>query len=501
MKSRDIETAVWLFGLFATFFYYLFVSLTTPIVFGDEGYYASIGRYMLETGKFPVFEPYHQTDIYKLPFAKLPLYFFFTYLGFFFGETAVKMLPPVFALLAALSVYLFLSRAGFRIPAMAASLALLLLPGVATYGTLNYVEISLILFFTLSVYFSYLAVRERGYAVLSGIFSGLSFLTDLTGAFAPVVSSVFLLSEKRFREAVTVIGMSFVLVLPFLLRNLLLFGAFCLPGLPGDCGPVIQGNIETHGYKADAPLVPQQGTGLRVASFGWLNYFLFAYGASASYLLFAGALNLRNLRRKRLAKILGIWLAVFALVTVHQGFFGFRTEDTVRYTLFGFPALAMSIGLLSSVFRKRAALAALAIVLVLAPYGFLKLTGMIGVKHKLDSVVDACRWIRENTPEDALFYGIYAHQEAYQCHRKVQSVVPDRDIIRMWANETSYEHIKAHGYDYIIVELFTLSPVPYGESTPYEFLSWLENSDRFERVYDNTRVFGNSGIVVYRVVK
>ncbi|NOZ81744.1 MAG: glycosyltransferase family 39 protein, partial [Candidatus Micrarchaeota archaeon] len=411
----------------------------------------------------------------------------------FFGEWFLKFLFTLFPVLAALVIYVFFRKMEKPEAGIIAAAVFLFLPGVNTYGVLNYTEGSLLLFFTLSVFFGYYGLKEnkKEHVILSGIFSGVSFLTDITGAFSFLVVACYFVYEKAWKELKIFVPAAGLMVAPYFLRNLILFGNLCTLYFTEGCGPVSDVEIETYGFNPKIPAVPQVGVGASVFKFGWGNYFNFAFGWGATLLLFLALPFF--LRRDNTVFLL--WFGFFLIVLIQQGFFGGRSEDVVRYTLFGYPVLAMLIGdFLYGIYRrienKHIALV-LVVVLVFSSfiYGFNKLNGMFVVKHRLESIEDACKWIRENTPKDALFFGIYAHQEAYQCDRRVQSVIPDANIIKLWANETSYERLKAHGYDYVIIEWFTLTNQPYGEGTPIKFLEFVETSDKFRKVFDNNDKF------------
>lgn len=498
--------------LIAGFLYYQVV-LGSPIIFGDEGHYASVGRWVSQNNFLPEHQPYWGTDIYRFPLTRPPLYYFFNAISWsFFGELGVKLLIPLFSVLSAFMLFLFFKKNNKPKAGLAAAFILLMLPGLITYGVMNYVEASLVLFFICSAYFGFFAFKEKSlnYSILSGVFAGFSILTDITGILIIPLFFLYFLITKRFNQwknLLIIFVLAGVLLTPFFARNLVLYNGFCFPFLPGECNPVLDIEIETFGVESSMGAVAEIGTGANIMKMGWTNYFRFAFGWTASILLIFGIANLLQ-RKNNMNLFLSAWLILFLFLTLHQAFFGGRAEDVPRYTLYGFPVVAaisgLFIGNTYNFIKKYGKIIGIAFLIIFLfatfVYGQEKLNTMYQVKHNLIGIEDACKWIKVNTNKDSLIYGIYAHQEAYQCNRKVQSDLPDKEIIRMWANETSYEHLKTHGYDYIIVEQFTVSVTPYGEATPLQFLNYLESSENFKKVYDNTNVYGEMGLKVYQVM-
>ncbi len=496
-------------------FYYQVV-FSTPIVFGDEGHYASVGRWISENGIFPKYQPYWGTDLIKYPVAKPPLYYLFdTFAWILLGEMGIKLLIPLFSMLSAAMIYMFFKRIGNPKAGLAGAFALMMLPGLITYGVMNYVEASLVLLFTCAAYFGYFGLKENKlkYIILAGIFSAFSLMTDITGVFLGPLFLLYFLLSKRFlkiaewKNLIVILAVTLVVVMPWFLRNYSLYNGFCYPFLPGKCEPVMDVEILGSSIETGVGPVPEVGTGASIAKMGFMQYARFAFGWSIAALLVFGIANF-FWKRSGINLFFAVWLGFFLLLTLQQAFFGGRAEDVPRYTLFGFPAVAAVSGLFVSSaydFLKRFGkyIAIIFVLFFLAAafvYGSEKLSTMQQVKHGLDGLVDGCKWVKVNTPKDSLVYGIYAHQEAYQCNRKVQSEVPDKNDIRLGTGDTPYEHLKLHGYDYVFIEQFTVSVVPYGEATPLQFLNYLETSQNFRKVFDNTGIYGQAGVRIYQIL-
>lgn len=490
--------------------FYYSVVFSTPIVFGDEGHYASVGRWITENWILPKYQPYWGTDIYHFPVIKPPLYYFFdSFAWLLLGELGVKLIIPLFSILSAFMIYLFLKRNPKA--ALASAFILLMSPGLITYGVMNYVEASLVLLFICSAYFGYYGFKENNlrYFILSGIFAGFAMLTDITGIFIVLIFLLYFFFSKNlwkeWKKLIVIFIVALTVLSPWFLRNLTLYQGFCYPFLPGECGPVMDVKIPKSQIETGVGAVPEIGTGASIVKMGFLQYARFAFGWSIAVLFIFGIANLVYSFKRGINLFFSIWLVLFVLLTLQQAFFGGRAEDVPRYTLFGFPAVAAVSGLFVSRaydFLKRFGIAIIFVLFFTVSvfvYGFERLIMMQQVKHGLDGLIDGCNWVRQNTPEDSLIYGIYAHQAAYQCNRKVQSELPDKNDIRFGGN-ASYEHLKMHGYDYVLIEQFTVSVTPYGEATPLQFLNYLETSENFKKVFDNTGKYGEMGVRIYQVL-
>ena len=495
-------------------FYYT-ITLPSPVVFGDEGYYASLGRYMANTGEYPISEPYYNTDIYHYKFYKLPMFFLFnTGAWLIASELGIKLMMPIFSVLSALMMYVFLRSVGKPIQGLAAGVVLLMLPGMVTYGVMNYVETSNLLFVITALFLGYQALTfgKRDCAVISGVFTGLGALTDTTAFFIPaILFTWFLLSRSfgKWKELLIIFLVAGVILTPFLARNFLSYGGFCYNFLPGDCSPSSDITIP-HDGALDAKFaggVEQVGTNIGGTSFGVLNYFRFAYGWAAAILMLFG-LSFVFLKFDKFNSLILVWFAFFIALTAQQLLMGGRTEDIPRYTLFGYPALAAISGtFIAEAFgwlEKKHVILGMVVLLLIGysvwVFGNEKLTTMTSVKAFSAGFFDGCKWIRENTPQDTLIFSIYSHQTTYQCDRRNLNVLPDKAEIQLTNNNVSYQHLKLHGFDYIFVQQFAVSENANRESITTAFLNYLETSPEFKKVYDNTATYGSGGSRIYKVL-
>ncbi|TRZ55512.1 hypothetical protein D4Q76_00280 [archaeon] len=529
-KYINTDIAVLLLVAIAGIFYFS-VALTSPIVFGDENNYAVNGKWIEQNLIIPQYQPYFQTAVMHNLFGVKPLYYVFVAFSRIAGEFGNKMLLPVFSILTSLMIYLFLKKDGLPKAGMVAAFAFLMIPGLVTYGVLNYVETSLALFFAAAAMFGFYAFSHNSmkYAVLAGIFSGFALLTDTTGIFIiPVFVLYFILLNAgrvvRHRKINTgailgslkilliILAISAAVLVPWLARNFVLYnGQFCYNFLPGDCLPKYDVTLAPYtGEGSNLGAFAQSGTGASVVKMGFPAYFNFAFGWAVAILMFFGLASL-VLRKDKLSLFVGAWFFIFLVVMLQQSFFGGRAEDTPRYTLFGFASLAIIVGIFASdgfeflkKFRGKIGLA-LGIVFIIFVlfslwfYGFDKLNTMRSVKAFSPGFFDACSWVDRNTPKDSYVFSTYAQHVAYHCNRNSTVNLPDQGFIQLANNDTAYEHLRLHGFNYVFVPRFTISIVPYGESISLKMLGYMETSGKFQKVYDNSDRYQDY-VLVFKVL-
>ncbi len=528
-KYINTDIAVLLLVAVSAIFYFS-VSLSSPIVFGDENNYAVNGKWIEQNLMIPIYQPYFQTEVMHNLFSVKPLYYMFVAFSRIAGEFGNKMLIPVFSMLTSLLIYVFLKKNGLPKAGMVAAFAFLMIPGLVTYGVLNYVETSLALFFSAAAIFGFYAFENRSIknAVLAGIFSGFALLTDTTGIFIiPLFVLYFILLNAgqtirhrkinmgsvfgSLRILLIIAVLSAVVLSPLLAKNLVFYNKFCYPPLPGDCQPKYDAALEPYtGEGSNLGASAQSGTGASVARMGFPAYFNFAFGWAVAILLFFGLAAVAT-RKDKLSLLVGVWFFIFLIVLLQQSFFGGRAEDTPRYTLFGFASIAMMVGIFANDgfdFLKKIRgkvgpiLGIVFIIFVLSSlwvYGSDKINTMRQVKAFSPGFFDACNWVNRNTPQDSYIFATYAQHVAYHCNRNSTVNLPDQGFIQLTNNDTAYGHLKLHGFDYVFVPSFTVSIVPYGESISLKMLSYMETSGKFQKVYDNSDRYQDY-VLVFKVL-
>jgi MFS family permease len=362
-----------------------------------------------------------------------------------------------------------------------------------------------------SICFGYLALEQdnKKATILSGIFFGLATLTKITAPIIFLILGLYFLYSKYYKDKnkwkiLILIGVIAVLIVsPWLIRNFVLYDDICY-GLSG-CAAVEDASIPWSMDLVNQYAGRTSGTGVEssLMALGTLAYTQFAYGWVMIFLaLFGVAYAIRERSKPEMLII----MLLISTIPIFM-FYSTRVEDAARYTLPAIIGMAAVSGIfLSKVYdhlRAKHLMIAMIIILLILPgvwyFGQEKLNTMQSVKSFSSGFFDACSWVQSNTPEDSLLLSIYAQQTAYACNRRVSTAIPDMAEIMLTNNETSYQHLKLHGYNYIFIMVGLISQTPYKESVPLAFYQYMESSQHFVRVYDNTATFGNDGVLIYEV--
>ncbi|MFW9972924.1 MAG: ArnT family glycosyltransferase [Candidatus Odinarchaeota archaeon] len=511
-----------IFLLIGFFILYSSVSLTSPIAFGDEGFYAAESRWIAENGIYPIYEPLRGTEVLHEKIVIPPLYSITqSFMWLIGGELGIKFLIPVFSILAAAMIYLFLKKFDKPKAGLVAAIAFLTTPSLVTYGILNYTDTLLCLLFICSAYFGYIAFKSKKmiYCILTGIFVGLTFLAKGSGFLIFAILVLYFLLSMKFKKIknwkilITILIVFGVMISPWIIRSLILYNSICYhPILLQGCDPVLDKEIPKLEGLEFAGRIQETGTEASIWKIGLINYYNFAFGWTVLILFIFGTGSFL-VKKPKMSVFLVSWLLIFIpifLLSTTSEFFGStgRAEDTARYTLPLVIPIAMIAGIfVEDIFKSLkkyggviSIIFAILLLFSLLFYAQQKLDTMKNIKGFSAGFFEGCKWIKENTPKDSIFFSIYAHHTMYYCNRESISFLPDNAEIQLTNNDTAYEHLKLHGFDYVFIQDFTLSNTPYREAISTSFLNYLESSDKFEKVYDNTNIYGNSGVRLYKLL-
>jgi hypothetical protein len=319
-------------------------------------------------------------------------------------------------------------------------------------------------------------------------------------------------SKQGLKILLVVLLVSSVLIVPWFIRSMSLYNALCYhPLLMSGCEPVTDVEIPKVDGLEFAGRLEKTGTEANVWDIGILNYLDFAVGWPVLLLFIFGISSIFGSKGKMNMMVLSwilVMIPIFYLSTTQIFGAAARAEDTARYTLPLVAPLAIIAGIfigdLLEWMKKYSKFLGIIVVAAILVSPLLitqqKLDTMKGVKNFSEGFFKGCDWIEKNTPEDSILFSVYAHHTMYFCNRRSIRYLPDSEEIQISNNDTAYEHLKLHGFDYVFVQAFTLSYDAYSEVTTMDFLNYLENSDKFEKVLDNTNVYGNSGVILYKVL-
>jgi 4-amino-4-deoxy-L-arabinose transferase-like glycosyltransferase len=509
---------------------YFIVSLNSPIVFGDEGYYASTSRWIAENHIIPEFRPLAENAAIKDRADIIPMFFMTETFFFYFGEIGPKLMFPLLALIAALTTYTLVKSLSNKKTAFFAALTLIFTPAFITYGVMGYVDILLFILITSTMIFTLKAFKteKKTDMILAGIFSAFCVLTKISGPTIFFFIILYTLSlfrgkadlsnwNKNYIKTFLIICLiAFLFIAPLLIRNISLFGDVCYRNFAinkENCGYVYLQNVENIDSLEYASRNTGTSTEAGLINFGILNYFNFAHGLIITILLIIGlGLSISELKNKNILKISIISLLASIPIII---FSLERAEDTARYMLPMNIGIVMIIGfLLNAIYensKKINKYLAITIIVIILFYmwgpisdpswgsGQQKIDTMKSVKQFSPGFIDACNWVKENTPQNAVLLSTYEYHTRYQCNRN--SIIGEsKGEVFLSFNDTSYDYMKLNGITHIFVIKSLISEGKFSENYPIEFINYIENSNKFKQIFDNEQSFGPNSIIIYEVL-
>lgn len=476
------------------------LTLSSPLVFGDEGFHSGLGRYMAKNLEIPTWLPMRQTEATFLGYHRPPLFDIFLASAWFLGgEVMIKFSLPLLSFLAGLMLLLFLKRYVSFSAGLVGTAVLFAMPAFITYSVMAYTEVMQVLFIICGTYFFFRGWESNNqiYLVLSGLFGGMALLTKITGLAMPLLFLFYPLVKKDWSlEAVKKTSLVFVFftfcTAGWLLHNQVLYGGSC--EIPGWSGEKCDVNLVEPDAEFKLPASTPRGVDVGIVRFGLLNYVNFAYGLIPFILAVCG-LSFALLKRNRFCLIIGLVLITFFLPLMYIDWAGIRTESFSRFSLpvlFSLAAFAGIFGseLLNYLKSYDKAAAYLALLIILLACIFLantKASNLYSVKNQpgLLGIMETGEWIRENTEPEAKIFTIYANQLGYHADRVATSDVPDRATIFLAADNRTYQHLKKHGFTHVAVQKFLISPEAVDGRFSWKFVKYLDESENFKTVHEN----------------
>ncbi|MFB6088891.1 MAG: glycosyltransferase family 39 protein [Candidatus Aenigmatarchaeota archaeon] len=493
----------------------LSVSLTEPLVFGDEGYYAARGEYIAENLEIPKYrELYGHSEVFDSYMIREPN-IFFTLSSFFLlaGEMGMKFFTPFISLVSSLLVFLLARklhsvRAGFF-----SALFYLVLPAITTYSIFLYREHLALMFLLASVYilYKYFENEDNKLLYTSGFLFGFSILSEPVALFAIplylVILSIYKVGWRDWlREVIIISLLSFVVISPWMLvHNYSQTGNFGFKvNMALDKIPGINVNFEKQVFRKD--LIEKETAGLKGASevgkgthgflyeYGVLSYIQFAYSLPIFIFAILGlSYYFTDMKKKYWILILWAFLLFFGpFLTARM-----NVETLSRNTLLVTAPIAILGGtFISKLFEyfenfettgKIISISLLIILLVWSLFAVYTKAGSIrSIKHFSNSFFKGCDWIRENTEEDALVYTLWGHRADYHCKRSTLSNNdPGMEDAIVSADNYTYRVFKEHGIDYLYIQKFSIKQGREATSYPLSFIQYIERDPHYKKVYSN----------------
>ncbi len=518
--------------MFLAIIFYLEISVTipSPIAFGDEAYYTQLSRLVARNVQYYTWMPFEGDSVEHQGFFKPPMWIFlegsFYYL-FGFSPLIVEILTPLISVLTGLAAYAMFGKIFNKLTGFLSSIILVTVPSIVTYADLFYVDTLLIFWITLFVgtFILYEKTKDKKYLVLSTAFAALSILTKAPAYLILPFYFLYFLYEffkiKDFRvikKYIFIVVVLLVFLGGFFLRNLYYFNA-----------PICAGQLEflfrNQNCIVTSNYTPQNnfagrtalvGTEQNVYSLGLISFFQFAYGQIWLVpLLFTIGAVLILARREKFGLISLLYL--LATLPIFYLTYSGRAEDAARYTLIAVPAISVVASIyleeLSRAIKRYSKYLPVLLILVVIVASFSNFYSknaiMSGVKQFSPLFLQACDWVKQNTPTNSTLLSENGHPTVYNCDRNAVWELQDLPDIILSNNVTLVkDRLSIDGINYIFVQKFAISPQAYEQSYPISFIQFLEqNNNTFQKVYENGPDLntclsqgGCDGSIIYKVL-
>jgi len=504
------------------FYFELKVVLPTNISFGDEGFHASMARFIARNLEYPKYIPFEgsvsiRDGFYRPPFWNFLLASFFFAFGI--NEIVAKNLTLLITFFLGLLTFALVKRICDEITAFFASLLLISFQSVLTYTILFYYA-DLLLFFVTASFLSFLVFIKEGnkrFFLLSALFASLALLTNQFALTLYAIYSIYFLyelfSEKKYLSTIKLYLPFFILLLfipsGYLVRNIFIYKTplcFSIPyiGKLFDNSQCKFDKFEEK-YNFVGQAIPI-GTEASAFSIGLMNYLGFAYaslpigflssqmdvGLFLTILPFITGLILFYLKRNKISILVFITFFIFAILLAEIG--RGRAEDAARYTL-GFASFVAFVAsyfykelfeFVEKHFKYLGYLILLAVVVFSFSIVNARLDTLYKVKVWDQSFFEACKWVKENTLPNETISTIWGHNGAWCSDRNMGPALADI----LLSNDLNYtlKVLKENQIDYLWIQKSSIDPLNrgYADNYPSRFIQMLiDNHQYFVKVYEN----------------
>ncbi|MFH8080755.1 MAG: glycosyltransferase family 39 protein [Candidatus Aenigmatarchaeota archaeon] len=531
-EIKNIELLTLSIFLFTLFILELRVTLNNPIAFGDEGYHGMLQRYIGLNVDYPQWHPYYSSPIGELGVSDNPLWHLLgaSFFMIFRSEVAIKILPPFIGVICVGYASYFLAKKlfGDRIIAFITAIITVTTPSIVTYSVLNYKDALMTFYLTFFVmsFLIYVKQNDKKYSLLAGTFGGLLILGKTSGyVMSPMIFITFLIydlfSERKIKHIITkYLPILFLIILVtsgFFLRNLVFYKTpICSAFIPFFSAEKCQlKKIDYNPKYQFEGRTEEVGTELTPIKMGLQNYFEFSYGFIwfLPFFFFLGVAYFLTLKKREMILLL---LVLISFTPIYYVAFRSRAEDTARWLI----PLTPMIALISSYylkffyefFEKNLKTISIIFLIFIILVAFLnfnqKLRVMNVVKKFSPSFLEACEWVKKNTPKEARLGAIvYMPAAGYNCDRNIAAGGPDVVLSKNKTLMLSVLHMQNATHLFIQKSLISWDDAKLSERHPISFVKYLEdNPTDFVKVYetgpslDQCRFQGGcEGIIIYEL--
>ncbi|MFH1473799.1 MAG: hypothetical protein ABIE55_02795 [Candidatus Aenigmatarchaeota archaeon] len=477
---------LFILSIFIIGFLFIYLASNTPMLGEDEAGYVSLAK------EFMGLE--YEKSIYAIaPLASLLYVPFFTIFGPSLG--LAKAIIAFFGILTIIMVYLFCKKLnpasfyGINICGLASIAILLTIFYFPHFMMLSYTEIPIAFFSILFVYLLLDLKTIKG-AVLVGIIMGLSFYLKSSSLIFPITIFLFSLikyilkkDKEFFKLSIISIFIFSLLMLPFIIRNIILFNYPFVEGF--NIFFEMPRVIEPTWASAEAAKLISIPVNL-FNVFGFVPLFFCIIGMIYSW----------QTKNKKIIPSIFLFL-LFILVFYFRNILGIAIGDP-RYLSIIFPQIAVLGGFYISQVAKMKKYISLLVVVFFIYALSTSITVALSTSQSTrypDNYIQALRWVKQNTNEDDLIFTAYSGSLAYYGERQnVWAVSMDEfpDLMHSTNSTQIYKTLKEYGISYILIWRGILSDdwiIPESNIIgvfTYNFAIQVDgDKENFEMVYSN----------------
>ncbi len=499
--------------LILSLYFNLSVSISEPLVFGDEGYYAARGEWMAQNMEIPVSDEIYG-DSLNVEYLTKPPETFLILASFYTiaGDSGMRVLLPIVSIISALMLFLLTKKIHSTRAATLAVIFYLMMPALITHTVFLYTEHIALMFIISSVYFfyKYLEDNKKINILMTAILFGFSALTEVSSVLFGLIFIIVLFVYKkkwneRIKDSLLIIIVLFLFISPWAIgHNYIQTGNpdYKLSKVFKTVGLDVQfrgkesveeslPEVETVGLRE--PQESGTGTAAPLHKFGFTNYAEFAYTLPAFIFSLLG-FSYYFIEKKKKYIIPVLW-AILLFSAVYILFGTTRVEGLSRNTVIIIAPLAISAGFFASKiydylssFDKVGKFIGVIFVIFLLFWGMgrasEKSESLRPIKHFSDAFFVGCDWIRENTPEDTIIYNMWGSRAEYHCKRTpIGNAEPKMGDAILLQNDTTYEIFDLYGIEYLYIQKFSIKEGREKVSYPLSFVQYIESSDKYKKVY------------------
>jgi len=413
VSEKNLEL-IFLVFLLVIGIYYIYLALGTQMLGEDEPYYYSMAQ-DFSHGKFPIYDELGRD---------YPWSYFTSLLSAFFllltnpSLSVLKAVSAFFGLLTLIFVYLIGKK--FNIYYGIFSVFLLFsIQLFSQFMMLAYVEIP-IAFFSILVFYLFLKLKDIKTSLFTGLILGLAYFTKTSALILPFILIIYALIRFFYFKDKKYIKFAFISIIVFslflssiVIRNLVLFKYPYTTGLdfffkPSEHSRTEWPNWLIKEFQTVSPVKLSLGT--YMSTFGSIGFIFLIFGFT--YFLF----NRKEDKKEREPLILMVLFSLlFIIVFSFYSIFSLIPLES-RYFSIIFPQIALLGGLFLWKLKEWNKMFLILIfpVLLFSLYSSITTaTQTNGSQRYPNDYLEALKWIKDNTPKDAIIFTTYGGSLEY----------------------------------------------------------------------------------------